>query len=175
MDFCTVKKITIPEGNVKSINEKNGGTLLWKAGYQNFVPTSIDTDGSVFNGCGYKNGYRVRSSGAVAEHWGAAATGYIAVRAGDVLRFAGGDWSYASTQNCIHYSGEEFASLGSFTAQPAHYGICNSSNSVVTESGGVYTLTVPNNADIRYFRISLYGSGTHGADLIVTVNEEIDE
>jgi hypothetical protein len=77
-------------------------------------------------------------------------------------------------ENCIHYSGEGFVSLGSFTAQPAYYGICNSGNAVVTGSDGVYQHTVPDHADIRYVRMSLHGSGTHGADLVVTVNEEIE-
>ena len=160
---------------MKSITEKNGGTLLWKAGYQNLVPTSIDTDGSIFNGCGYKNGYRVRSSGALGVWENAACTGNIAVKAGDLLRFKGGDWSVASLENCIHYSGEGFVSLGSFTPQPAYYGFCTSENAVVTESEGAYIHKVPNNTDIRYVRLSLYGNGTHGANLIVTVNEEITE
>lgn len=175
MDFQTVKKISIPEGNVKSITEKSSGAVLWKAGYQNLVPTSIDTDGSIFNGCGYKNGYRVRSSGAVAGVENAAATGYIPVKAGDTLRLRGGDWGKPVTNNCVHYSGEGFASLGSFTPQPAYYGICTSQNAVMTEVDGVYTHVVPNDADIRYVRISMYGVGIDGKNLVVTVNEEIKE
>lgn len=175
MDFQTAKKISVPEGNVKSITEKSSGALLWKAGYQNLVPTSIDTDGSIFNGCGYKNGYRIRSGGALGEWEKAACTGNIAVRAGDVLRFKGGNWGIASVENCIHYAAEGFVSLGSFTPQPAHYGICTSHNAMVTEENGVYIHTVPNVAEIRYVRLSLYGSGSHGAELVVTVNEEITE
>ena len=31
--------------------------------YTNLVPTSINSDGSIFNGTGYKDGYRLNSSG----------------------------------------------------------------------------------------------------------------
>lgn len=171
----TVRYLKIPEGNVKTITRKADGIMLWKARYQNLVPTSIDSDGSIFNGCGYINGCRVRSSGATVEFPNAAATGYIPVMAGDTVRFKGGNWSVSDSHNCLHYSDENFVALGSFTPQPAYYGICHSKNSDIAESNGVYIHIVPDNANIRYLRMSLYGSGTHGADMVVTVNEEIDE
>lgn len=77
--------------------------------------------------------------------------------------------------NCIHYSGEGFASLGSFTPQPAYYGFCTSENAVVTEADGVYTHKVPNYSDIWFVRSAVYGVNIHGKDLVVTVNEEITE
>ncbi len=44
----------------------------------NLIPTSIDTDGSTFNGVGYKTGYRLNSSGTTTALEGAIASGFIA-------------------------------------------------------------------------------------------------
>lgn len=67
---------------------KNGGNS-----YTNVLLTSIDTDGSIFNGTGYIAAKRINSSGAVADLQNTAATnpafvtGLIPIKAGDVFRF----------------------------------------------------------------------------------------
>lgn len=165
------------------VTEKEDPVLLWKktVRYKNCVITSIDTDGSIFNGCGYICGYRVRSSGNLGAVNYAAATGYISVKPGDRILFTAGQYgnwgSSLSARDCILYSDENFNVLGSFTVQPAYYGICTAENSVVTEvEEKIWSVVVPDNADIRYVRLSMsgtYADGRHGADFIVTVNEEI--
>jgi hypothetical protein len=181
IDFSSVKFIVIPEGMVTKI--VSAGVTLWKTvteAYKNWVSYAIDTDGSVFNGQGWIAEYRVRSSGALGEATHTAATGYIPVKAGDVIRFCAGDydrWETASGSNCIHYSDASFGTLGSFTTQPSYYGICSAENSVVsTDENGIKTVTVPDNANIAYMRMSIrgnYSDARHGSDLIVAINEEI--
>lgn len=68
MDFSSVKSMTIPEGNVKAISIN--GVVVW--GGNNSVEPSyidqlsnsqeIDSDAK-YNGCGYKTGYYLTSSG----------------------------------------------------------------------------------------------------------------
>lgn len=53
--------------------------------YTNLVSTSVDTDGSVYNGTGYKTGYRLNSSGAETELSDGMVSGFIAY-SGQVIR-----------------------------------------------------------------------------------------
>lgn len=171
------------KGENLMVTEKEEPVLLWEKPlrYKNYIMTSIDTDGSIFNGCGYICGYRVRSSGAVGAENYSAATGYIPVKAGDTIMFTAGvfgNWGKSATvRDCIHYADDNFNALGSFTTQPAHYGICTAANSVVTEvEDNIWSVVVPDNDAICYIRISMSGTyedSRHGADFIVTVNEEI--
>ena len=178
MNLGNVKSWSIPQGVVKKV--VSGSITLWEK-LKNLVKTSIDTDGSIFNGVGYMNRYRVRSSGAVGSADYCSATGYIPVKASDIIYLtqtldADYDFTKSITGNCIHYSGDGFTSLGSFTGAKDYYGICNASNSVVTKNGTIFSVTVPNNASIKYVRISMagnYSDGRHGEYMIVTVNEEI--
>lgn len=149
------------------------------AQFTNKVPTSISENGSVFNGTGYQNDMRVRSGGALTGHSGFVATGFIPVKAGDVIRFTCDNWATANSGSTINFgyiSSGAFTSIGSYTTQPATYGIyqdsskVNSDNIPSEESPGIWKVTVPNDSSITYLRMSCYGTG---ADLIVTVNEEI--
>ena len=79
MDFSTLKAIAIPEGNVLKI-ERNG-SVIWEmaVSYTNQVPLSTDTDGSIFNGKGYKDNVRLSSSGGVSSSAqnGSVTTGFL--------------------------------------------------------------------------------------------------
>lgn len=160
---------------------KVNGIQVWIApvSYTNQVPISIDTDGSIFNDIGWIGGYRVRSTGGLAEAEYTATTGYIPVSAGDIIRFKisqYGSWDEVHAGNCMCYCSEDFTALGSFTQQPAYYGICTAANSVITEADGIYSFIVPDNPDICYLRMSVRGTmadGSHGASLIVAANESI--
>lgn len=185
MDFSKVKAIKIPEGYVKKIVTNRGGVTLWEVPYVNMVPLSIDTDGSIYNGgLGYKNGYRVRSGGTEASSNNGACTGFIPVNGGDVVRISGVIFSYAQNGNAINVADSSFTNIGQFTMLPAQYGIfargaayaAYAQDSVVEESDGVWKWVVPPAASgVAYIRVSgQNSSGTSpGANLIVTVNEEI--
>lgn len=180
MNLPQCKKLVI--GGVQLKKLLINGVQAWKSGYTNRVPESIDENGNIYNGRGYKNGYRVRSGGAEGALSGGACTGFIAVKGGDVVRFSGWDFSYPQNGNAVNISNASFANIGQFTTHPAAYGIFASGytayslSSVVRESDGVWKWIVPPAASgAAYIRISGYDAGgAPGARMIVTVNEEIE-
>lgn len=179
IDLSTVKAITIPEGVVKKI--VSAGVTLWQAvTYKNWVKFSIDTDGSIFNGTGWIAQKRVSSSGSLKDVSYGATTGFIPVKAGDVVRFHAGEfdrWDAIAVYNCVSYFDSTFSILGSFTTQPNYYGMCSAQNSIVeVDDRNIKTLVVPDNSSIAYIRLSIggnYSDARHGADIVITVNEEI--
>jgi hypothetical protein len=89
------------------------------------------------------------------------------------------NWPVANATNCIHYfSAYNGKTIGRFMGDGTVSGVCTTANSVMTEEvyRQKYRFTVPNDASIEWVRIGIYGpNGAVGADLIVTVNEEITE
>lgn len=181
MDFTKIKKLTI--GGVELKQLLVGGIQVWKSGYKNWVKYSTEADdvtiyGEDYNGDGtkdgYKDGYRIRSGGAEATLRGGRITGFIPVVAGNAVRFYGWNREYISTGNAVNFYDASHTNIGQFTSQPYGYGICSGNIPTVTKTNEVYQFTVPNNANIRYMRVS----ATHGYDvlppeMVVTVNEEI--
>lgn len=162
--------------------------------YTNQMPISIDTDGNVYNGKGWKGQYRLSSSSG-SEKSGVnniGITGFMPVKSGDVVRFKDdgtrlnwGESDMIAGSCAIVYYNASFGWLGSITMQPVYYGICgsdaNPASSEIVPSGTVapgdmVTFTVPDNANVAYIRLSMSCIATDGSDLedlIVTVNEEI--
>ena len=177
IDFSVVKAITIPEGVVMKI--VSAGVTLWELAtdtIKNWVKYSTEADGkTIYNGgLGYKDGYRIRSGGAEQAQTGARHTGFIPVKAGDIVRFYGWNFSYASAANAVNFSDGTFTNLGQFTTQPASYGICSGNAPSVTKVNDIYQFTVPNNTNIQYMRVTGYHSyNVLPPDMIVTINEEI--
>lgn len=187
MDFSTVKKLVIPEGEVTKITDASGN-VLWQSGYTNQVPLSTESDGkTIYNGGkGYKDGYRVRSGGAESEQASACCTGFIPFRKGDVLRIYP-KFQGLNTQNAINYFTASFQNIGQCTGLGG-YGICEGSNSSqfrpTTDENGIGVLHLVTNLadDVAYIRVTnqiAYANSyqpliTTGADMIVTVNEEIE-
>lgn len=187
--FASYPRLEIPEGRVKKITRKSDGLVLWEAGYINMVPLSINADGSIYNGgLGYKDGYRIRSGGAEGESGNAVCTGFIPFKKGDVLRiypaFVG-----RNTDNAINFADASFTNLGQNTATGSSYGICGTNDALwdaalknaVDGVSVVDISNIPNAGDVAYVRITnFYGTSSgqtspisSGAELIVTVNEEI--
>lgn len=186
-DFDNYVRIQIPEGMVKKITD-GAGNVIWKAGYVNMVPISTTNDGvTIYNGTGYKNGYRIRSGGAEGAQANAACTGFIPVKGGDIIRISGCNFAYSNTSNAINVADASFSNIGQIT--PSHadagYGIFAAgaayqsycyNKAVTQEKTGVWKWTVPPAASgAAYIRVTGYNaSGNHGANMIVTVNEEIN-
>lgn len=151
--------------------------------YTNRVSTSINADGSIYNGIGYKDGYRVRSGGAEGEMANNSCTGYIKVSPGDVIRISGWDFTVYGAGNALNVADASFSNLGQFTMQPSNYGIFLSSwtaydaSSVVEESDGIWKWVVPPaESGVEYIRVSGYAtSSSPGSKMIVTINEAIVE
>ena len=184
IDFSKIKKLTVDGIDLKSL--AINGVQVWKAGYKNWVLFSINADGTIYNnGLGYKDGYRVRSGGAEAESEASSCTGFIPFRQGDVLRifpmFRG-----LNIVNAINYFDAGFTNLGQVVGTGG-YGICANDPSLFlpTSADGVSTLHLTTDlaSEVAYIRVTnqiAYASPyqpliTSGAEMIVTVNEEIDD
>lgn len=183
IDLTEMKKMGILGVELKTL-EVNG-VQVWKSGYTNQVPVSIDVNGNIYNGCGYKNGYRVRSGGAEAAMGAVSCTGFIPVNGGDKVRLSGYDFNasanglantinvYNSSFNVLGQIASNYnnAGYGIFTEGGTHQAYCW--NSCKESPAGVLNWTVPPDAGIAYIRVTGYTEGD-GLKMIVTVNEEIE-
>lgn len=144
----------------------------------NLVPTSIDSDGNVFNGVGYQDDHRLNSSGAVVSDSGKTVTGYMPFVQNCTIRSKGAkNGTAAGGGQYIALYTEEFEVIGSNSMN----GFPEASYTYVTQDGvDLFTLdcSAVTDATLKesfaraaYFRIS--HANCDGADLIVTVNEEI--
>lgn len=175
-DFSAYPRIEIPEGRVKRIARVSDGIVLWTAGYINQVPLSIDTDGSIYNGVGYMDGYRLSSNGTLKELDSSCVSGLIAATNGDVIRTYGCDWSSGTEYGESFYTYIGFYDaamnwIGAWNNYGTNNGYSNVAGCTITEDDNGVTTFAPNvKVEYAYIRISLYGSG---ADMVITVNEEI--
>lgn len=186
IDFSGVKSIVIPEGKVKKI--VCAGVTLWKS-FTNLVPTSTDTDGSIYNKVGYKDNTRLSSSGGVSgsAQSGSVTTGFIPWHGdGDVIRLKGVEWLNANANHSGHYylifynSSKKIMNANTYlysgdTAGQSHIvTITRDANGVETfvfnQQYGDTNALLNYIRTASYIRINAYGKG---ADMIVTINEEI--
>ena len=176
--------------NQKSININGidmnelliNGVSIWKSGHTNLVPLSTEADGKTIynNGLGYKDRYRVRSSGAESEQLDGVCTGFISFVKGDKLYiyppFSGGN-----TTNAINFADSTHTNLGQVTDSGMGYGICEGNPSAFKSKivNGVSVLDLSGNTvsgveKIAYVRITNDYYVAKGADMIITKNEEIE-
>jgi hypothetical protein len=172
--LSTLKSLSV-EGVVLKQLSINGITV-WTTplSYTNWVPTSIDTDGSVYNGCGYKEVLRLNSSGAVKDKTNSVVTGFIPAKGGDVIRIAGVNWAYSSSANYICAYDAAFVHIGAGTSQGSVYSTRIWESMTAEGEMGIIKLTPLDN--IAYIRVSSAGDNTKqekGDKMIVTINEEI--
>lgn len=57
--------------------EKGTKIIITKEDAKNLVPTSTDSNGNIYCGCGYKNNYRLKSDGSIVEARHLTVTGFI--------------------------------------------------------------------------------------------------
>ena len=196
MIFANLKSLTIPEGIVTKI--VSAGVTLWEAvKHKNWVSYSIGSDGKPFNGgLGYYNGQELSgSSGSQRAGTGHTCTGFIPVKQGDVIRIKGCNWYSTKAYNYIVAYNANFVHWSTTQTNGTHYyNTTNNPNKLYIEHpkyGGsmdiqsdVSTIVIGKEysiydhdgfENIAYIRLSARGDGgtVDGADLIVTVNEEI--
>lgn len=158
------------------------------ANFTNLVPTSTDTDGSIFNGVGYKDGVRLSSSGSVSGSAQAAGTttGFIPWGGDtDVLRLKGVEWLNTYSLGGQHYyvnfydadkKFTDYFSAGMYSGGELDHivTITRDENGVETfvfnHEYGTSNALLNNVHKSKYIRITAKGKG---ADMIVTINEEI--
>ena len=150
--------------------------------YTNLVPTSINSDGSIFNGTGYKDGYRLNSSGTEAAQAGSSVTGFIPFSIGDTLRIGGEGVLWNSEDTALKaYIYAYDSNFQKLTHQQCVINIYGK----IQKVNGVYTYTLGEQAEIikgtggntiianestAYIRVSAI---CNGENLIITKNQEI--
>lgn len=154
--------------------------------YENLVYTSTDTDGSIYNGTGYKNNVRLSSSGGISSSAqnGSVTTGFISINGAlDVIRIAGVEWKGATAKYDGHFyfnyydANKKFLTYLSDQEHESYAHVVTMTRDV----NGVETLVWNNDygtsnsmlEHVRkssYVRITAHGSGL---DMIVTRNEEL--
>ena len=187
IDFSGIKKLTI--GGVELVKLFINDVQVWAMKtFTNQVPISTDTDGSIFNKVGYKENVRLSSSGSISgsAQNGSVTTGFIPFKNTDIIRLKGATW--LGTESVGHYYFYLYKNKSPLTDGYASASSMADANvksqlSVTYDSAtGVTTFYIidptGDTGAIRasakqatHFRINAYGKG---ADMIVTINEEID-
>ena len=162
------------------------GTVVIK--YVNRVPISIDTDGSVFNGTGYKDNLRLSSSGVIKNCENSYVTGFIPTKGGDVIRIFRCDWAtLKSAMNYVCAYDRNFNFIGGYattggvtTLTFTKYGT-DIISSYSSDENMNFTMTLASLSNIAYIRVSSAGDAPAVTctfditDMVVTVNEEITD
>lgn len=192
----TTKLYVLPDGYIYA--------YLHEGGYTNLVPTSIDSDGSVFNSNGYQDGYSLdysTSGTSLVIQSGFTSTGFIPFTYTDIVRMSGVTWG-SSNKSCITFYDENKKPLccylgnGYLTlAQPAYtdYSVpvqCLADKSLqsVTTENGVATFNLvfqTKDTEDNGINTTITRAGPHvkyirisavgnGADMVITLNEEIE-
>ena len=187
MILSSLKRLAI--NGVELSRLEVNGVEVWSGGYTNLVPTAADADGNAYQGKGYIDGYRLSSGGDLTLQANTATTGFIRCRATDVIRMGGLTFRPTSGHCYLSFYDSGFRLLGSVniykdSSSPTGWkniprGIVRTidatSNTPPTETDGVTTFDhyyFSDGLDVAYFRVNGYGGS--GAEMIVTVNEEID-
>lgn len=139
--------------------------------YTNQIPISIDTDGSIFNGKGYIENTRLSSSGVAKEGAKVYTTGYIPASKNAVVRIAGVEWyNVQQGANYVCAYDKNFGFISAVNSTGYYNG------GTVTGNANLTTVTLLDNENIAYIRVSIHKNNTEvaGEDLIVTVNEPIE-
>lgn len=166
---------------VVTINEVTGNVVVTakaqaRPNFTNLVTRAIDTDGNVLNGTGYQDNSYISSSGEISTLNGYCVSGFIPVETGiKTIRIAGDGISHLENYTRIGFYDSNFARVGDpypgdkiATADGTYYGILTEEDNTAL----TWTLTDYMSAakGAVYMRVGAKGKG---ANLIVTVNEEI--
>ena len=146
--------------------------------YTNQLPLATDTDGSVYNGTGWMEGYRLNSSGSPDGYSGSYLTGFIPAQIGDVVRLKNVTWQngVSSGLNSGNQRISFYDSNKNHLAQTNAVGLAGTLNGVKDDSGIWTQFTLKNFSggdltNAAYFRFNCAGLS---AESIITVNEEIE-
>lgn len=151
----------------------------------NLVPTSTDTDGSIYNGTGYKDNVRLSSSGGVSgtAQPDSSTTGFMPWQSKGVIYIKGAKFMNSNTgrhyyvnfynaDKSLDYYFEANAD-GTYEGAYSFIKITEGDDGITTIdcSGATAGASISDAViNAKYFRMTVVGSG---ANLIVTVNQEI--
>lgn len=168
MNWDNVKALTFNNKAVKKL-ELDGVTKWEKpASFTNALHLAINTDGTPYIGTngerGYKTGWRVNSSNVEKESEHNCMTGYIPVKANDVIR----------VKNTVFRTGNGYFHWYTSNFQPdrAPYYESYDSGTYNTKpnADGIIEFNAPNSTSLAYFRFT---TGIIDETSIITINEEI--
>jgi len=155
--------IPVSGGNI-SIEEVTGDIVITAVAKEavveivNLIPTSVDTDGTIYNGIGYKTNTRIRGTGATEAYNGASCTGFIKANTGDMVYIKGitSNTAGLSKVHCYNASKTSINAIGF--------------SELTNEGNGVYscTITLENTEYIRVASAHIMDGSE-----IVTVNRSI--
>ena len=191
MNLTNFKKIFINGVELKQL--LINGIQVWKAiTFTNQVPISEDTAaGSVFNGVGYIENRRLSSSGSLSSSAqnGSVTTGFIPFHGdGDVIRLKGVEFITALDSGkhyyYVFYNANKKSRGGDndyFSSWQATDGTLSHILTATRDENGVETISFnreygTSNSLLQWIRSASYVRITakgKGADMIVTINEEI--
>ncbi|MBR7132337.1 MAG: metallophosphoesterase [Clostridia bacterium] len=163
-DNRKITVVRVGRGEGREIEIKN-----YAVSYTNVLQSAIDTDGSVYNGMGYKANTRWSSSSdteTTAD--GIYLTGYIPVSAGDVIRLKNITMPEEDTNNCtVFFFGSSFG---------AETKIHQATNLTAYENAAwkdnnLSEFTIASTETSAYIRVQ---ASYIGADSIITINEPIE-
>ncbi len=175
MDFSSLKRLTIPEGEVSKITV--GGVVIWKKPsnflpHTNLVPNAKNTDGTILDGVGYREGY----------HWlnGSLSAKNTAFTAIGLIPFGDGTVAHSVYVYGLNFSGSAYNTFGLFDSSFASIaeiasvkdGFSNAQVIVKKLSDNYFQFTTAAySARVEYFAIS--GVTVSGLTPIVTLDEPI--
>lgn len=151
-------------------------TAISSGTYTNQIPISTDTDGSIYNGVGYKSGYYISSSGgALSSRSGSYVTGFIPCKIGDVVHLQNVNFDSDASDKSYHR-------VAFYDSNKTYIGLFNGQSiavpdSSVQNSDGVWTqfgikasMGGVDYSSAAYFRLCCSGIDDTS---IITINEEI--
>ena len=146
--------------------------------YTNLLPSAIDTDGSVYNGVGWKEGYKLTSSGGLEDWSGSYLTGFIPVKTGDIVYLKNVKWQNGVTAGlssgnqrlAVYDASKKFLAMSNATGLGGMMAGVKDGNGIWTQFTVPPTMAGASLANAAYFRLNC---AEISGDSIITVNEEI--
>lgn len=152
VSYNGVSSISIPTsdgGNAQYIDASTVGFLPNYNWSEDLIATSIDTDGSIYEGIGYKLGYRLNSSGGETAMANSIITGYIPYEQGDIFLVKAKTYIYSMQYQVACDS--NFAHLGII------WGTKRAQTAMLHEGNLIYQYAAPpiDMAKVKYVRFSI--------------------
>lgn len=162
---------TLTEDDITKYYNDGVRAIIVEDGYTNLVSTAIGENGVVYYGCGYRNGYRLTSSGTLAAGDSMCLSGYIVYPKASIVRVVG---STATASAGGQYVAVYDASFNLIDVD--YISVLVSYGSYTPRADGMYELTIDTSkisawSNAKYFRVSC--ANCVGADLVITKDEEI--
>ncbi len=148
--------------------------------YTNQIPISVDTNGNIYNGTGYKDDTGISSAGVERTKTGNLATGFIPYNYGDTIRIDRFDTTATGDKNNggVFFYNESKTYLGAkrLPTYVTEGKVIDGEPLVDTPESPVYDAGAGSDKVItsaKFIRVVFYDKSGQGENLIVTINEEV--